>query len=86
MFDSWVTGHVLAYKPGKLLMVTWRVSEWPKTTPPSLVRYDLASHAKGTRLRITHDGLPSVSERDSHREGWKEYVIDPLKGYLAHRL
>ena len=85
MFDSWVSGHVLAYRPRKLLMYTWRVEDWPAKTPPSIVRYELSSSAKGTKVRIVHHGLPSTSERDSHKQGWKDYVLDPVKEYLSRR-
>ena len=34
------------------------------------VRIELDEREGGTRLVMTHSGLPDVTERDSHRAGW----------------
>lgn len=85
MYDSWVTGHVLAATPGKMLLVTWTTADWSKDTAPSIVRYDLKKVAKGTKITMTHTGLPTKAEAVSHKKGWTGYVFEPIAEYLSQK-
>lgn len=82
LFDGWVNGTVLVYKPAKRLSYTWKPSEWEKDILPSVVVYTFKSVKKGTRITLTHKGFPSERKAQSHKNGWKEFVFEPLKAYL----
>lgn len=82
MFDGWVEGKVLAYKPGKELAYTWKTTEWPKEWNPSEVRYIFSSTKTGTKVTLTHSNLPNAKEAKDHKTGWMEHVFVPLETFL----
>ena len=82
MFDGWVEGKVLAYKPGKELAYTWKTTEWPKAWEASEVHYTFHPNKIGTTLTLTHTKLPNRKETNDHRAGWVEHVFTPLEEYL----
>ncbi len=66
-FREVVPVHRLAYSFG------WEANE---EVPPgsSLIEIDLIEQDGGTLLRMTHSGLPSAAQRDSHAKGWAHYI------------
>ncbi len=85
MFDGWVTGFVLAYQPGKHLAYTWLPADWKKGTAPSIVVYRFEAKGKGSRISIRHAYLPTKAALRSHKTGWHDHVVDPLKSYLIRK-
>ena len=59
--------HRLAYSFG------WDDDE---EVPPgsSLIEIDLIDRDGGTLLRMTHSGLPTEAQCDSHAKGWAHYL------------
>jgi uncharacterized protein YndB with AHSA1/START domain len=82
MFDGWVTGIVLDYKPGKTLSVTWRPNEWLKDWKDSEVRFAFTATKGGTKMTLIHSKLPNATELHETKLGWFEYVFEPLKAFL----
>jgi uncharacterized protein YndB with AHSA1/START domain len=85
LFDGWVKGIVLAYEFGKRLSFTWKPSEWAKEKQASIVTCHFKQTRTGTKLILKHSGFPNDSELQSHKEGWTEFVFDPLKMYLTSK-
>ena len=85
LFDGWVKGIVLAYESGNRLSFTWKPSEWAKEKQASIVTCQFKSTKSGTKLTLKHTGFPSDGELQSHKEGWTEFVFDPLKMYLTSK-
>jgi len=83
LFDGWVKGEVLSYKPGKELSYTWKAKEWSKGTLPSIVKYIFKEHAAGTELFLEHTHLPSADEVEKHYNGWIDFVFEPLNEYFT---
>jgi len=81
-----VTGVYRVIEPPTRLAFTWM---WePKHTMPGIetsVLIELAAQGGGTLLTMTHSGLPSVEERDSHEHGWTG-AYENLKALLAGTL
>lgn len=86
LFDGWVKGEVITFKPRKELSYTWKASEWSKNTPASIVKYTFKEHAAGTELFLEHTQLPSTEEADKHNSGWIDYVFEPLNDYFTSQL
>jgi uncharacterized protein YndB with AHSA1/START domain len=85
LFDGWVKGIVLAYETGTRLSFTWKPAEWAIDQQASIVTCRFTSTKTGTRLTLKHSGFPSDSEMQSHKDGWTEFVFDPLKMYLTSK-
>lgn len=84
LFDGWVKGKVLEYKPGKALAYTWQPGDWDGAVK-STVRYTFSATRSGTKITLTHSGFPNEHERKNHYSGWYEYVFGPLKTYFLQR-
>ena len=79
LFDGWVKGKVIRFEPGIALGYTWRPTAW-RPTDVSIVHIEFEEAGKKlTKITIHHDGFPNKKEHDSHENGWKDFVIAPLK-------
>ena len=83
MFDGWVKGEVLDYKPGKKLSYSWKPSEWDKKTTPSVVVITFNEHKAGTEVIVEHEDFPSAEEAARHKDGWIDFVFEPLNDYFT---
>jgi len=83
MFDGWVKGKVLEFKPGESLVYTWLPSDWPEYAEESVVKCTFAPSGKGTKIILEHSNFPNATEKKNHRSGWKEFVLDPLIRYFS---
>ena len=83
MFDGWVKGTVLGFRPGKSLSYTWQPADWPKGSTRSTVKYTLSTDKNGTKVVLEHSGFPNAEEKKNHKSGWKEFVFDPLKNHFS---
>lgn len=83
MFDGWVTGKVVEFKPWKALAYTWLPGDWPDGAEPSVVKYTFAATKKGTKLSLEHSHFPNETEKKNHKSGWTEYVFNPLKEFFT---
>lgn len=82
MFDGWVKGRVRIFKPDNSLTYTWLPGDWPDGAEASLVTFSLKKSRSGTTVKLTHSNFPNPKELKNHKNGWTEYVFDPLKEYL----
>ncbi len=85
MFDGWVKGRVLEFKPSRLLSYSWRPEEWAEEVGESIVRFSIARTGKETTVKVEHWGFPNEEEMKSHEEGWKQHFFEPLKAYFEKR-
>lgn len=83
LFDGWVKGKVLEFKPAKKLSYSWKPSDWDIEAAPSVVKYIFNEHQAGTELILEHTGFPSQAEADKHNSGWIDYVLEPLNDYFT---
>lgn len=72
-------GRYLRVEPPRLLEFTW-VSAGTKGLE-SVVTVTLAPEGRGTRLTLTHAGLPDDADGRGHEEGWGGFL-----GLLAEKL
>jgi uncharacterized protein YndB with AHSA1/START domain len=81
-FGGSTTGVVTRVEAPHVLEYSWRQSEWPPSWGDSNVRWSLQSAGEVTLVRLTHDGFPNASERDSHDSGWDDYWLKPMLEWL----
>jgi uncharacterized protein YndB with AHSA1/START domain len=81
MFDGWVKGKV--YKASNTeLAYTWKTTDWAEESKESEVHYILEPHTEGTKITLSHKGLPDWEEMESHKEGWSEHFFGPMEEYF----
>jgi uncharacterized protein YndB with AHSA1/START domain len=65
--------------PPRRLQLTWTWTEGPDLDRgESLLTFDFAPDGTGTRLTLTHEGLPDRAQVDSHHDGWSA-ALDKLE-------
>ncbi len=75
-------GEVLEIDPPRLLVWSWIANWHEHPQHPTVVRWELAPSATGTRVQVTHSGLSqeSIAHKD-YGVGWGG-VLQLLKDYL----
>jgi glutathione S-transferase len=72
--------------PPRRVQLTWTWTAGPQTNWPeglvSLLTFDFATEGHGTRLTLTHEGLPSQGHADSHSDGWSQ-ALDKFERLFA---
>jgi uncharacterized protein YndB with AHSA1/START domain len=73
--DGFASGRILEVVPDRRLVFTWGWESGPLPVPPgsSRVEIELLPDGPGTRLRLTHTGLPPEFV-DLHQQGWGLYA------------
>ena len=82
LFDGWVHGKTLEVNSPNLISFSWQPSDWEEPVE-STVTYSLQMKNGKVSLNIKHKGFPNVEQMRSHREGWKQYVLQPVSQYLS---
>ena len=80
-WDGYATGENLSLEPGKLIVQSWRASDWPDGKI-STVTYSLSSKENGCEINFEHKGVPTEFEKDIEN-GWGEYYWEPLRSYFS---
>ncbi|MDH3222156.1 MAG: SRPBCC domain-containing protein [Gemmatimonadota bacterium] len=77
-FRTTVAGQVREVVPNRRLSVSWGVSEGPQAewlpAGSTRVTFELAPEGDGTRVRVTHEALPTEQEAANHRQGWRFHL------------
>ena len=81
-FEGYITGKNLHLVKDKIIVQTWRASEWDKTDPDSVFIIFLEPKGKDTVLHATHVNVPDKSCEGITR-GWHKHYWKPWKKYLA---
>lgn len=72
--------------PPRRVQLTWIWTEGPQVEWPegleSLLTFDLAPEGQGTRLTLTHEGLPDQKRVESHTDGWSQ-ALDKFEHLYA---
>jgi len=72
---QWCEGEYVELDPPHRLVLTWGWTDPIMELPPggSVVEVTLTEVAAGTRLRLTHTGLPGAA-RPLHDDGWTRFL------------
>ncbi len=82
--DGYITGRTLAIVPGRMIVQSWRGSDWKESDLDSILILTFSTAAGGGRITLTHANLPD-SQADGIKKGWTEYYWRPWKAYLKTR-
>ena len=80
-FGGMITGRQLELTPNSRIVQAWRAGNWPEGTY-SIVSFELAAEAAGTRLTLKQSGHPD--DAAPHLEaGWPKNYWEPLKAHFG---
>lgn len=81
-FGSYISGKNLKLIPGKLIVQTWRGSDWKKSDLDSIFIIQLEKNGKDAILNMVHTNLPDDQAADI-KSGWADYYWTSWKAHLA---
>jgi activator of HSP90 ATPase len=81
-FGGAIWGTTLATIPGRLIVQSWRSTNFAKKDPDSILILAFSPTEKGGRIDLVH---VNVSDKDAEgvRKGWKTFYWAPWKKHLA---
>ena len=80
--DGYITGKNLQLLKDKLIVQSWRGSDWDKADLDSTFIIRLEPKGKDTTVNMVHANLPD-NQADSISKGWHDYYWNPWKQFLA---
>ena len=81
-WDGYIEGKTLELVPGRRIVQSWRTSEFADGDPDSTITVELEPTKTGTRLTLTHRGVPD-DQTDYENGGWRDFYFSPMKAYFA---
>ena len=84
-FQGMIYGKNLMLIPNRMIVQSWRSSEWKKRDPDSVLVAQFEKHPSGgASVQLAHVGVPPY-DHDGVIQGWKKYYWEPWTEYLATR-
>jgi len=82
-FGGMLVGKNLVLIPNRMIVQTWRSSEWKKKDPDSILVVSFEkSVAGGAQVQLVHVGVPEY-DHAGVTHGWPKFYWEPWKAYLA---
>jgi activator of HSP90 ATPase len=81
-FGKMLLGKNLVLIPNRMIVQSWRSSEWKKKDPDSILVVTFEKSSGGaTKVNLVHVGVPEY-DHAGVTEGWPKYYWEPWKVYL----
>jgi activator of HSP90 ATPase len=80
-YGGYCFGKNLHLQQNRLIVQTWRSTDFKKTDADSIFSILLEQGGKDTVLYMTHANLPD-KEAAGVKKGWNDFYWKPWKGYL----
>jgi uncharacterized protein YndB with AHSA1/START domain len=81
-WDGYIEGKILFVNDGRLIVQTWRTSDWAEGAEDSVLvlRFEDSSTG-GATVTLTNEGVPSDRKKE-FEDGWKEFYLDKWDAFL----
>ena len=83
-WDGYIDGRNVELVPDSSIVQTWRTTEFPDHDPDSMLTIELTPIKSGTRLKLSHRGVPD-GQTSYEQHGWREFYFEPMQAYFARR-
>jgi len=80
-FDGHIEGRMLHVVERKMIVQTWRGSEWKKKDQDSILMLTFQKVFGGTKLHLVHAGIPN-GQLSLIKKGWDVFYWKAWKAYL----
>ena len=81
-WEEYITGATLELQPFRLIVQSWRTTEFLEDAPDSHLEVWLEEKDGGVQLRLVHTEIPDGEGADYQR-GWKDYYFKPMQAYFC---
>jgi activator of HSP90 ATPase len=79
---DYIKGKNLHLVPGKLIVQSWKGSDWKKSDLNSLFMLQFEKKGSDAVLNMVHANLPD-DQAEGIKSGWTDYYWTPWKAHLA---
>ncbi len=80
-WDGYIEGKNLRIEKDKVIVQSWRTTDFNEEEEDSQVMFHFSKKGKGTRLMFVHSKVPDRLAEE-FRQGWIDSYWTPLKAYL----
>ncbi|WP_373047858.1 SRPBCC domain-containing protein [Vulgatibacter sp.] len=80
--DGYIAGQTLWLDPGRLIVQSWRTSDFPEEAEDSRLEVHLEAVEGGTRVVIDHREIPA-GQGNQYEEGWRHWYLAPMERWFA---
>mgnify|MGYP003336434432 CR=1 FL=1 len=84
IYDGYSWGKNLQLVKDKLIVQSWRASDWKKTDIDSTLIFSFEQHNNDTVITMIHANVPD-NQAAALKNGWNEFYWKPWKKYLAEK-
>ncbi len=84
VYEDYITGKNLELVKDKLIVQTWRGSDWDKTDGDSILTLTFTQKGKDVTLKMIHANVPT-KHIEGIKKGWDDYYWEPWKNYLENK-
>jgi uncharacterized protein YndB with AHSA1/START domain len=81
-WDGYIIGRTRNSTPNSRIEQAWRTTEFPEGAADSTLVIDLEEVAGGTRVSITHTGIPD-GQGAGYEKGWDTFYFEPMTKYFS---
>ena len=80
-------GTFLLLMPGRMIVQTWRGSNWKRSDLDSVLTFTFEGVPGGSRLTMVHANVPDANAKSigSRTGGWHGHYWRPWKAYLKRK-
>ena len=82
--DGYITGKNLQLVKNKLIVQSWKGSDWKKSDLDSTFILHFEKKGEDALLTMVHANIPEEYAKDI-KDGWTQYYWKPWKQYLAKK-
>ncbi len=80
-FDGLLSGTILHVEPKRLIVQTWRATDWAAETIDTVLVLTFWPEADGARIELVHVNVPEF-DFSGVSHGWEKYYWKPWREYL----
>jgi activator of HSP90 ATPase len=82
VWDGYISGRNLRLEPDRLIVQSWRTTQFKRTDADSRIEVLLEPVPGGTRITLHHTNVPDghFGYRDG---GWQDYYFEPMKMHFT---
>jgi activator of HSP90 ATPase len=82
VFDGYIKGKTLLIVPKRLIVQSWRGSDWKAGEPDSILVLTFSRATGGGQIDLVHANIPDREARGINA-GWRAYYWTPWRAHLA---
>ena len=80
-WDGYIVGRTIEIEQNLRIVQEWRTTDFPTTSPDSIVEILLEGTEKSTKMVLIHTEIPE-GQGEEYKKGWKDFYFNPMKAYF----